>query len=120
IVQVSLEVSLPHVLQRTDAEETLGLAPEADLPPVDLATSDRGADVREAAMLHEVSGELLEVAPLDPDQRHILARLHGPLLEAAQPLARVVREVRLPELAVVDAIDAAVHLLLHHLRYGGP
>src|SRR5581483_6994511 len=36
-------------------------------------------------------------------------------LEAGEPLARIVREVGLRQLAVVHAVDARLDLLLHHL-----
>src|SRR5207248_8748950 len=107
---VALHLGLPDVLQRPNARQVAPGLRRANQAPVVAAGK--------AAVLGEVAGELLLVAPGDAGPR--LVRLVLALLEPLDPLARVVREVRLPLLAVVDAVHAARELQLDDLRDGAP
>src|SRR5262249_47175542 len=69
-----------------------------------------------AAAVLEVGSELLAVATGDAANR--LPRRIVAHLEAAQPLARVVREVGLALLAVVHDVDAVGYLLAHAVGDG--
>src|SRR5581483_12505010 len=75
----------------------------------------RGADPRSPAARGEVFGELLPVAAGDAARGRRLAGRVLAHLEAAQPLAGVVREVGLAQLAVVHDVDAALDLLVYYL-----
>src|SRR5207245_4874045 len=97
--EILLERGLAHVLERRNADREL------------LAL--RGAGERAPAAC-EVPGEILRVAGGDVERRRIHARPVVAHLEAGEALANVIGEVGLAELAVVDAVDAAVELLAHH------
>src|SRR5207253_10945717 len=100
---VPLDLSLPDVGEGPGAEKLLPLAAGADHPAVDRGPGDAGV-ASEPAMLLKVPGELAHVAAGDADRGARLSGLHLARLEAAQPLARVVAEVRLAELAIVENV----------------
>ena len=72
-----------------------------------------GLAAGEVSTAREVLGELGGVATVDL-REHALARPQHPLLDPAQPLARIGGEVALGLLAVVDDVEPGGGLLPHH------
>src|SRR6185503_5633482 len=63
----------------------------------------------------EISGEFELVATADIEARRRLARLDVPRGDAGETLADVEGEIRLADLAVIDAVDADFRLLADNI-----
>ena len=96
VVDVRLHVGVTDVADGADAHRLI----DAVLP---------GGRRRAVGTDLEVLREILEVAPTDSAHARSV-RVHGPNLQTVQALAHIVAEAGLADLAVVDAVDAVLHL----------
>ncbi len=103
IGDVGVDFILADILERLDAIEHPGVM----------------ADGGPAAAV-EILGELLHVAA--EDRRRLEIHPGLALDESAQPLFGIAGEIRFAQFAVIDHVDAAIDLLLHHFghRLAGP